>query len=136
MKSALHAIALTVLLASTVVAQQNAAPGTKKLYIEQHIETSITRFVEPKDNELGSYKTNDVTTTRNVSLAVTNDVMKQCPSLITVIDHREDADYVLHIAHGSSTLSRQDGTVAYTSNAKWKNSKLAKDVCAFVGSQK
>ena len=135
MKSALHTLALTIMLASTVTAQQNTASGTKKLYIEEHIETTTTRFVEPTD-ELGIYKTNDVITTRNISLTVSNDLMKQCSSVVTVTDNRDVADYVLHIAHGSSTLSRRDGTVAYTSKAKWKNSKLAKDVCMFVGSQK
>jgi hypothetical protein len=136
MKSALHTLALTIMLASTVTAQQNTAPGTKKLYIEEHIETTTTRYVEPKDNELGSFKTDDVTTTRNVSLSVTNDVMKQCSSLVSVTDNRDAADYVLHIVSGSSTLTRQDGSVAYTSKSKWKNSNLAKDVCKFVGSQK
>ena len=135
MKSTLLTFALTFMLASTVTAQQNTAPVTKKLYIEEHIETTLTRFVEPKE-EYGSYKTNDVITTRDVSLSVTNDVMKQCPSLVTVTDSRDGADYVLHIAHGSSTLSRQDGTVAYSSKSKWKHSNLAKDVCKFIGSQK
>ena len=136
MKSALPMLAWTIMLAATVTAQQNTAPGTKSLYIEKNIETTTTRYVEPRDNELGSYKTNDVITTRDVSLRVTNDVMKQCPTLVSVTDNHDAADYVLHIAHGSSTLSRRDGTVAYSSKAKWKNSKLAKDVCTFVGSQK
>jgi hypothetical protein len=134
MKSALSTLALTIMLGSTLAAQQTTAPGTKKLYIEQHIETSTTRFVEATD-EVGRYKTNDVVTTRDVSRIVTNDVMKQCPSLVSVTDNRDVADYVLHIAHRSSTLSRQDGSVAYTSKSK-KNSKLAKDVCYFMGSQK
>src|ERR1039457_2563433 len=91
MKSTLLTFALTFMLASTVTAQQNTAPVTKKLYIEEHIETTLTRFVEPKE-EYGSYKTNDVITTRDVSLSVTNDVMKQCPSLVTVTDSRDGAD--------------------------------------------
>jgi hypothetical protein len=135
MKSVLPTLAMTIMLASTVAAQQNTAPGTKKLYIEKYIQTTTTRFVEPTD-EYGIYKTNDVISTRNVTLIVTKDVMKQCPSVATVIDNRDAADYVLHIAPGSSTLSRHDGTVAYTSKSKWKNSKLAKDVCKFIGSQK
>ena len=135
MKSTLHTLALTILLASTLAAQQNSAPSTKRLYIEEYIETTTTTFVVSRD-EIGSFTNNEVSTTRNVSLFVTKDVMKQCPSIITVTDSRDVADYVLHIAHGSSTLSRQDGTVAYTSKAKWKDSKLAKDVCTFVGSQK
>ena len=136
MKSALHTLALTIMLAATVTAQQNTAPGTKNLYIEKKIESSMTRYVEPRDNEMGRYKTTDVITTRDVSLRVTNDVMKQCPALVSVTDNHDAADYVLHIAHGSSTLSRRDGSVAYISKSKWKNSKLAKDVCEFIGSQK
>lgn len=135
MKSALPALALTILLASSLAAQQNPAPGAKKLYIEPHIKSTTTRFLEHTD-ELGSYKTNDVITTRNVSLQVTNDVKKQCPSLVTVTDSRDGADYVLHIASRDSTLTRPDGTVAYSSKAKCKKSKLAKDVCSFLATQK
>ena len=135
MKSTLLTLALTIMLASTVTAQQNTAPGTKKLYIEEHIETTLTRFVSTTD-EMGVLKNNEIRTTRDISLIVTNDVTKQCPSLVTVTDRRDGADYILHIAHGSSTLSRQDGTVAYISKSKWKHSNLAKDVCKFIGSQK
>jgi len=123
------------MLASTITAQQNTAPGTKRLYIEEHIETTTTTTVESKD-EIGSFDNNEVSTTRNVSLIVTKDVMKQCPSLVTVTDNRDVADYVLHIARGSSTLFRPDGSVAYISKSKWKTSNLAKDVCRFIGSQK
>ena len=135
MKSALPALALTILLACSLAAQQNPAPGAKKLYIEPHIESTTTRFLEHTD-ELGSYKTNDVVTTHNESLQVTNDVMKLCPSLVSVTDSSDGADYVLHIHSHTSTLTRPDGTVAYSSNAKWKKSKLAKDVCSFLATQK
>lgn len=135
MKSALPALALTILLAGSVAAQQNPASGAKKLYIEPRIKTTTTRFLEHTD-ELGSYKTNDVITTRNESLQVTDDVMKQCPSLVSVIDSRDGADYVLSIKSHASTLTRPDGTVAYASKANWKHSKLAKDVCGFLGAQK
>jgi len=135
MKAALHTLALTILLASTVAAQQNAAPSTKRLYIEPYNQTSATHVVEPTD-EFGVYNSHDVVTTHPVSPIVTKDVRKQCPSLVTVIEIRDGADYVLHIAPGPSTLSRQDGSVAYTSKSKWKNGELAKDVCKFLGSQK
>lgn len=135
MKSALHTLALTILLASTVTAQQNTAPGTKKLFIEEHIETTTTTYVESKE-QVGSFNNNDVTTKRNVSLIVANDVRKQCPSAVTVTDSRDGADYILHIAPGPSTLTRQDGNVAYTSKSKLKNSTLAKDVCKFISTQK
>jgi hypothetical protein len=135
MKSTLLTLALTIMLASTVTAQQNTAPVTKKLYIEEYIETTLTRFVSTTD-EVGVLKNNESSTARDVSLIVKNDVTKECPSIVTVTDRRDGADYVLHIAHGSSTLSLQDGNVAYSSKSKWKHSNLAKDVCKFIGSQK
>jgi hypothetical protein len=135
MKSSLHVLVLTVMLASTLTAQQNPAPSTKKLYIEEYIETTTWTSLVSKD-EIGSFTNHETTSTRNISLLVKKDVMKQCPSLVTVTDNRDAANYVLHIVTDASTLSRPDGTVAYTSKAKWKNSKLAKDVCTFIGSQK
>src|ERR1039458_1548417 len=81
MKSTLLTLALTIMLASTVIAQQNTATGTKKLYIEEHIETTLTRFVSTTD-EMGVLKNNEIRTTRDISLIVTNDVTKQCPSLV------------------------------------------------------
>ena len=70
----------------------------------------------------------------NVSLEVTQEVIKHCPSVITVTDNREAADYILRIAAGKSTLYERNGDVAYISPAKYKVSNLAKDVCNFATS--
>ncbi len=72
---------------------------------------------------------------RNVSLEVTREILKRCPSAITVTDNREAADYFLRIAPGASALYRQNGDAAHVFPARWKASNLAKEVCGFVASQ-
>ncbi len=73
---------------------------------------------------------------RNVSLEVTQEILKRCSSTVTVTDNRQAAVYSLRTAPGSSTLYRQNGDVARVFRARWKTSTLAKEVCAFVVASK
>jgi len=74
------------------------------------------------------------TRTVNVSLEVTREIMKKCPTAVTVTDNHDAADFDLRISPGSSTLYKQNGDVAYTSPARFRVSNLAKDVCEYIAS--
>jgi hypothetical protein len=106
------------------------SPTAKRLYIEERIKTTTGGSVhcDTYGNCFGHSGTNS----RNVSLEVTKEVMKKCPTTLIVTDNRELADYDLRISPGSSTLYRQNGDVAYVSPTKFKVSNLAKDVCTYV----
>jgi hypothetical protein len=107
-------------------------PQPKRLYIEERIKTNTGSSVhcDTYGNCFGHSGTN----TRNVSLETTREVMKRCPTVLTVTDNHEAADFDLRISPGSSTLYRQNGDVAYVSPTKYRVANLAKDVCAFVQS--
>jgi hypothetical protein len=90
---------------TAAAAQQDTASSQKRLFIEERI--------------VGA---------RNVSLEVTREVLKRCPSDITVTDNRDAADYFLRIAPGASTLYKQNGDAAHVFPARWKAASLAKEV--------
>jgi|ERR1039458_1089690 hypothetical protein len=119
--------------ASVISAQQHDFSGTKRLYIEERIK-AISGTSVHCDNYGNCYGHN-TSPTRNVSLEVTREVIKRCPSAITVTDNRDQADYTLRTAAGASTLYKQNGDAVYISPTRWKTSNLAKDVCNFIGSE-
>jgi hypothetical protein len=116
------------------IAQQDGSPGTKRVYVEERVKSTSGAFVHCDD--YGNCYGNNSNRSRNVSLEVTREMMKDCPAAITVTNNRESADYVLRIEPGASTLYKHNGDAAYISPARWRPSSLAKDVCNFVGTQK
>lgn len=121
---------LMLLSAGLCCAQAAQQPQSKRLYIEEFVNTTTGSSVHCDTK--GNCSGNEGTSTRNVSLEVTREVVKQCPTVLTVTDNRDSADYDLRISPGSSTLYRKNGDVAYISPTKYRVSNLAKDVCAFV----
>jgi hypothetical protein len=126
-------VALMISHAANIGAQQTDASGPKRLFIEERVKTTSGGSVHC-DNYGNCYGSNS-SRTRNVSLEVTRDILKQCPSAITVTDNRDNADYTLRITLGASTLYKQNGDAAYVSPTRFKVSNLAKDVCNYVSSQ-
>jgi hypothetical protein len=100
-----------------------------RIYIEERVTT--VSGVSVHCDTFGNCYGHNTSTTRNVSLQVTGELMKTCQA-VTVTDNREVADYVLRISPGNSTLYQQNGDVAYISPAKFKVSNPTKDVCAYV----
>lgn len=121
---------LVLLGASFCCAQTIPQPQPKRLYIEERIKTTTGNSVHC--DTYGNCFGHEGTNSRNVSLEVTREVVKQCPSVLTVTDNRDVAEYDLRISPGSSTLYRQNGDVAYISPTKFRVSNLAKDVCNFA----
>ncbi len=107
-----------------------ASAPTRKLFIEERIKTTTGGSVHCDD--YGNCYGASGTHSRDVSLEVTREVMKRCPSTLIVTDNREMADLDLRISPGSSTLFRQNGDVAYISPTRYKVSNLAKDICEYV----
>ncbi|MGD0907887.1 MAG: hypothetical protein ABSA96_09915 [Candidatus Acidiferrales bacterium] len=126
-------IALTISLAASVGAQQTDMSGPKRIFTEERLKTTSGGSVHC-DN-YGNCFGRNTSRTRNVSLEVTREILKRCPSAITVTDNRDIADYTLRITPGASTLYKQNGDAAYVSPTRFKVSNLAKDVCNFVGAQ-
>jgi hypothetical protein len=122
--------ALFFLSMGLCMAQQPSTPFPKRIYIEERIKTSTGSSVHC-DN-YGNCFGHAGNSSRNVSLEVTKEVVKQCAAVLTVTDNRDAADYDLRISPGSSTLYRSNGDVAYVSPTKYRVSNLAKDVCNFV----
>lgn len=110
--------------------QASQLSQTKRLYIEERLKTTTGTSVHC-DN-YGNCYGHEGGRTRNVSLELTRKIMEKCPSMITVTDNHEAADYDLRISPGSSTLYKQNGDVAYVSPTRFRVSNLAKDVCEFV----
>lgn len=130
MKSALYLIATIFTMAVVGPAQQHEDSGMKRLYIEERVKNESGGSAHCDKN--GNCWGHNTSQTHNVSLDVTREVMKRCPSAITVTDNREAADYILRVSPGASTLYRQNGDAVYVSPTRWKASNLAKDVCNFV----
>jgi hypothetical protein len=108
-------------------------PQPKRLYIEERVKAVSSSSVHC--DTYGNCYGHGGTGTRNVSLEVTREVTKLCPTVLTVTDNHDAADFDLRISPGSSTLYKQNGDVAYVSPARFRVSSLAKDVCAFVAGQ-
>jgi hypothetical protein len=126
-------LALAMLTAALCWAQAPSVPTTtKRLYIEERIKTVQGTSVHC-DN-YGNCFGHNTSRERNVSLDVTREVMKQCPSVLIVTDNFDARDFDLRISPGSSTLYRSNGDVAYVSPARFRVSNLAKDVCAYARS--
>lgn len=104
----------------------------KRLYVEERVKT--TTGVSVHCDNYGNCYGGEGTRSRNVSLELTREILKKCPSAVAITDNREIADFYLRISPGSSTLYRQNGDVAYQSPAKFRVSSLAKDVCEYIGS--
>jgi hypothetical protein len=121
---------LALLGAGFCFSQAMPQPQPKRIYIEELLKTTTGGSVhcDSYGNCFGHQGTNS----RNVSLEVTKEVVKQCPAVLTVTDNHDAADYDLRISPGSSTMYRKNGDVAYISPAKFHVSNLAKDVCAFA----
>ena len=111
-------------------AQPAPQPQPKRLYIEERVQETTGSSVHC--DTYGNCFGHAGTRSRDISLEVTREVMKRCPSVITVTDNREAADFDLRISPGSSTLYKQNGDVAYISPARVRISNLAKDVCNFA----
>jgi len=109
-----------------------AAPVPKRLYIEERIKKTTGTSVHC--DSYGNCFGHEGDRSRNISLEVTREVMKKCPSVLNVTDNRDAADYDLRISPGSSTLYKQNGDAAYVSPTRYKVSNLAKDVCEYVES--
>jgi hypothetical protein len=58
--------------------------------------------------------------------------MERCPSVLSLTDKLNRADYYLQISPESSTLYRSSGEVAYVFSSKFDASNLAKEVCKFA----
>jgi hypothetical protein len=114
-------------------AQTAPAPQVKRIHIEERLKTSS--IGSSHCDTYGNCYGNAGTQTRNVSLELTRELTKRCPSVLTVTDNRDAADFDLRISTGSSTLYKQNGDVAYISPAKFKVSNLAKDICNYVATQ-
>ena len=124
------------------VASQASAQGTsqtpsapqptqaRKLFIEERIMTTTGGSVHCDD--YGNCYGSSGTSSRDVSLEVTRAVMKSCPSLLTVTNSKDAADFDLRISPGSSTLYKRNGDVAYISPARFRVSNLVKDICAYA----
>ena len=124
-------LCVAVIAGISVVLAQPPAPTTNRLYIEERVKTTTGASVHC--DTYGNCFGHNTSTTRNVSLDVTRDLMKTCRSVI-VTDNRKMSDYVLRITPGSSTPYRKNGDVAYVSPARFKVSNLAKDVCRYIES--
>ena len=122
----------TALSVSLCYAQSARSPRPKRLYIEPFIIKRSGAFVNCSS---GNCTGVGGVGSRNISLETTREILKRCPTVLTVTDNRDVADYDLRISPGSSTLFRQNGDVAYVSPAKHKPSNLAKDVCNFLTDQ-
>jgi hypothetical protein len=72
-----------------------------RIYIEERVTT--VSGVSVHCDTFGNCYGHNTSTTRNVSLQVTGELMKTCQA-VTVTDNREVADYVLRISPGNSTL--------------------------------
>lgn len=112
--------------------QAQPAPQAKRLYVEDRTKTVSGASVhcDTYGNCYGSQGTRTV----NVSLEVTREIMKKCPSAVIVTDNHDAADFDLRISPGSSTLYKQNGDAVYISPTRFKVSNLAKDVCGYVES--
>jgi hypothetical protein len=119
-------VSVVCCLAQTVVPQ----PQPRRLYIEERVKTTTGTSVHC--DAYGNCFGGAGTSTRNISLETTREVMKRCPTVLTVTDNREAADFDLRISPGSSTLYKKNGDVAYVSPTRFQVSNLAKDVCKFV----
>lgn len=106
-------IGLLALLVAGLCHAQSEQPKPKRLYIEERVKTTTGTSVHR--DAYGNCFGQSAEGSRNISLETTREVMKQCPSILTVTDNRDAAEYDLRISPGSSTLYRQNGDVAYVS---------------------
>jgi hypothetical protein len=113
-------------------AQGSRPTQVKRLYIEERIKTTTGGSVHC--DTVGNCYSHHGSQSTDVSLEVTREVMKKCPSVLAVTDNHDAADYDLRLSPGSSTLYKQNGDVAYISPTRYKISNIAKDVCEFVAS--
>jgi len=127
------AAAFTVLCVGFCCAQTPQTPQPKRLYIEERVKTASGSSTHC--DTFGNCYSHQSTKTRNVSLEVTREVMKQCPGTLIVTDNRDEADFDLRISPGSSTLFKKNGDAGYVSPAKFRIANLAKDICAYADSQ-
>ena len=123
-------LSILLLLGAGFCFSQATPPQPKRIYIEESVKTSTGASVHC--DSYGNCFGHQANKSRNVSLEVTKEVVKQCPSVLTVTDNHDAADYDLRISAGNSTLYRKNGDVAYISPTKYHVSNLAKDVCAFA----
>lgn len=69
---------------------------------------------------------------RNVTLELTRDITKSCPSVVSITENAGTAEYKLAPVSSASTLYRSDGTVEHIFSARWTVSGLTKEVCAYL----
>jgi hypothetical protein len=123
-------LSIIVLLGAGFCFSQSPQPQPKRIYIEELLKTTSGGSVHC--DTYGNCFGHQGSRSRNVSLEVTREVVKQCPSVLTVTDNHDAADFDLRISPGSSTVYRKNGDVAYISPTKYHVSNLAKDVCGFA----
>lgn len=135
-------ILLLALSALSGLGKEQAAPATspvpasttsntpRRLYIEERVKTvqGSSLHCDNYGNCFGHNSSRE----RNVSLEVTREVMKQCPSVLIVTDNFGARDFDLRISPGNSTLYRANGDVAYISPARFRVPNLAKDICGYA----
>lgn len=69
---------------------------------------------------------------RNITLELTRDLLKSCPSLVSVTENSANAEVRLAIAPKATTLYRADGDVEHIFNAKWTVSGLTREICTYL----
>jgi len=106
----------------------------KRVYIEERLK--VIGAANAHCDAYGNCYGTSTAHVRNVSLEVTRGFMKHCPSVVSVTDNKDAADYSLRIAAGSSTLYSRTGDAVYVSPTRWRVSNLVKDVCGFLGGRK
>ena len=137
-RSSIHGmknLALLLVVIGSVIcfAQTAQSPQIKRIFIEERLKAAAvgSSHCDAYGNCFGSAGTR----TRNVSLELTREITKRCPTVLAVTDNHDAADYDLRNSPGSSTLYKQNGDVGYISPTRFRVSNLAKDVCNYVASQ-
>jgi len=66
----------------------------------------------------------------HISLELTRDIAKSCPSVVSITDNQDAAELRLAITPGATTLFKSDGKVEHVFAAP--PSGLEKEVCAYM----
>ncbi len=106
-----------VLAAISCVAVAQAQKPTAKVFIEDRVVH------------------NGIYGSRNITLEMTRELLKRCPSVVSPTENSSSADVRLAITPGASTLYRTDGSVEHIFGVRWMVSRLAKEVCAYFESR-
>lgn len=72
---------------------------------------------------------------REVSLEMTRELSRGCPSAVVVTKDEASADLRLAITPGATTLFRADGSVEKIFGVRFMLSRLGKQVCGYLKSR-